>query len=336
MAAGESVYALVGKEPGERRPESAASRPSTARSGSSLVSSRRTSGSERLAQHHNSSQVASSLNPIRGVRDMQRRLGQQPTDFAKANAQRIRALSARNASAKAELPRSQRSARKHRPGHVPRSVRSSLTERPNSANGSEFPSASPYPRNHRYAENDDADDGADDGTDDDPDRSDEHCEDNEGSSNGDGSISNSPQTKQPRDFVKENAAEVASRAATPRNTKNSQQEDYTKREGYGKVPNYLIQRKVELARQAEERRAAQEAEAVPAGMRIMPEEERLETLELLAKSKHEAYNQLHQMPFVCDTPSQRRAKEEVEKRITELEQAEHAFSRKRVLVKADE
>lgn len=375
MASGrdESVYKLAGEEAlypnnsssyyGNKHTAVASgrvstpARPSTADSGNSSSSARTASMKSsvsaaayirsvgkrgKLAQHHNSSQVAGALNPVRGVRDVQRRLGQEPTDFAKSNAQRVRAMSARNAMTKRESH--SQPAREHTPGHIPRSVRLTSRQRGAVQDGSHSPAASSDSA-HRVGELQEDEHESHTAANDEGITADANAYEEDtvdaarcssgGSSPSTGKMAGSKQ----RDFVRENAAEVASKAASPRTARGRRVEadpDFTKREGYGKVPNYLIQRKVELAREAEAKRAAQEAEAVPAGMRVMPEDERQETLQLLAKSKREAYDRLQQMPFVCETPSQKRAKEETEKRITELEEAERAFARKRVLVKADE
>jgi len=59
------------------------------------------------------------------------------------------------------------------------------------------------------------------------------------------------------------------------------------KEEYGKVPRYLQNIKVGLARQHAEKQAAKEAAMVPPGMRIMPEEERLEMLGILDESRQD-------------------------------------------------
>lgn len=60
-----------------------------------------------------------------------------------------------------------------------------------------------------------------------------------------------------------------------------------KKEEYGKVPRYLQNIKVGLAQQHAEKQAAKEAAMVPPGMRIMPEEERLEMLGILDESRQD-------------------------------------------------
>ena len=58
-----------------------------------------------------------------------------------------------------------------------------------------------------------------------------------------------------------------------------------KREGYGKVPTYLESRKAEWAAKSEKERKEKEIrDACPPGHRMMPEEERLETLSMVTSA----------------------------------------------------
>ena len=59
-------------------------------------------------------------------------------------------------------------------------------------------------------------------------------------------------------------------------------EDWTTKKNYGSVPGYLRERKMELMEVQEQKRLALEASAVPAGMRILPEDERLRTMQIFA------------------------------------------------------
>ena len=66
-----------------------------------------------------------------------------------------------------------------------------------------------------------------------------------------------------------------------------------KREDYGKVPLYLESRKAEWAAKNEiERREKEIRDACPPGHRMMPEEERLETLSLVTSALEEAKNEV--------------------------------------------
>jgi hypothetical protein len=54
----------------------------------------------------------------------------------------------------------------------------------------------------------------------------------------------------------------------------------------GSIPKYLIDRKLEWAQKEKERLEELEAEKIPEGMMLIPEDERLETLHGLLKSNY--------------------------------------------------
>lgn len=67
------------------------------------------------------------------------------------------------------------------------------------------------------------------------------------------------------------------------------------------MPRYLQNIKVGLAQQHAEKQAAKEAAMVPPGMRIMPEEERLEMLGILIESMQDVEAKL-QVGFLSIFP----------------------------------
>jgi hypothetical protein len=79
--------------------------------------------------------------------------------------------------------------------------------------------------------------------------------------------------------------------------------------------------------------AEQEAALIPEGMRIMGDDERTETLAVLAKNKDEVEDALSKLPFVVKIPSQVRLKHELERKLHEIDEAVRIFSRPKVLVK---
>ena len=70
-------------------------------------------------------------------------------------------------------------------------------------------------------------------------------------------------------------------------------------------------------------------------MRVLPEEERADLLRSLLRSRLEAESALQSLPFVIETPSQKRHKKDLEAQLAELESAVRLFSRRKVLVQAD-
>ncbi|RYE83916.1 MAG: hypothetical protein EOO65_03150 [Methanosarcinales archaeon] len=109
----------------------------------------------------------------------------------------------------------------------------------------------------------------------------------------------------------------------------------TRHSEFGAVPSYLKERQAVWAREADAKRKAEEEKDVPRGMRIMPEEERLETIAMLEASLKETREALSKFKFVVDVPSQVRRKAELEEKLTKLEEALRVFSKPRVLVKLD-
>ena len=106
-----------------------------------------------------------------------------------------------------------------------------------------------------------------------------------------------------------------------------------KRYHVGEVPGYLLARKAELAEAARVKREMEERSHIPVGMRVLPEEERVKTLEILRENREDTYEKLRSLPFKCETPSSKRTKAALEFRLAEIEDAQKVFSRNRVLVR---
>ncbi|CAG9463960.1 unnamed protein product [Pedinophyceae sp. YPF-701] len=135
-----------------------------------------------------------------------------------------------------------------------------------------------------------------------------------------------------RDYISENIRDAAcSRPVKP--TSEADDSEYLMKPDYGRVPMYLRERQIELAADKARRLAAAEAEQVPEGMRVLSEQERLETLQLLQEDHAEVERKIRALPFIVETPSQIRYKAELEERLKEIEEAVTMFSRSRVLVR---
>jgi hypothetical protein len=105
-----------------------------------------------------------------------------------------------------------------------------------------------------------------------------------------------------------------------------------KHEEYGRVPEYLEERKARWAEEQEEIRRKRPDPNCPPGMCLMPEEERMDTLEVLQQSKAEALNQLRKLPFVVETPTMKKKQEYLESKLREIESALIIFSKPKVYV----
>lgn len=138
---------------------------------------------------------------------------------------------------------------------------------------------------------------------------------------------NSGRTSSRRDFLKENRS--LARSTKPRGPRSKSAGATNK--NFGRVPDYLIERKIELAKKKEAKRqaACQRAE-VPYGMVMVPEQERLETLEKLHQSKKVIAGELGRFPLVVETMGRKKAKKALENKMNEIENAIKIFSQKKV------
>ncbi|BDA46905.1 hypothetical protein COCOBI_09-3580 [Coccomyxa sp. Obi] len=107
---------------------------------------------------------------------------------------------------------------------------------------------------------------------------------------------------------------------------------WLKKDDYGCVPQYLIQRQLQMAAAYAEEQAEKEASLIPEGMRMLPEEERLEMLSLLEASRDDTEARIRALPFIIETPSQRKLKDGLEAKLLEVEEALELFNQPQVLV----
>uniref|UniRef100_A0A0G4G5I7 Enkurin domain-containing protein n=1 Tax=Chromera velia CCMP2878 TaxID=1169474 RepID=A0A0G4G5I7_9ALVE len=103
-------------------------------------------------------------------------------------------------------------------------------------------------------------------------------------------------------------------------------------ENYGKVPAYIEEFRREAAERERLEKEAKERAKIPAGYRVMAEEERLEALTVLKGKREEADKEMQKMPLRVETLGQKRRQTELQKKVEELEDAIKLFSRKTVLV----
>lgn len=136
-----------------------------------------------------------------------------------------------------------------------------------------------------------------------------------------------------RDFVMENRLGAVAPVRQPRTSlKDEDSTKYLKKKDYGQVPQYLLERKLEMAADVEAQQRAKEAALIPPGMRLLPEEERLETLEILRRNREEVERAIQHLPLRTETQGAIRRRDELERRLREVEDAQKIFSRPKVLV----
>ena len=136
------------------------------------------------------------------------------------------------------------------------------------------------------------------------------------------------------DFISRNKAK-AQCMIPPTETNRDGGSGVAKHEEYGRVPNYLEERKAKWASEQEEIRRRAPDPNCPPGMTLMPEAERASTLDVLRSSREEAMKMLGKMPFVIETPSLRRKQSELEAKLREIESAITLFSKPKVYIAID-
>ena len=105
---------------------------------------------------------------------------------------------------------------------------------------------------------------------------------------------------------------------------------------YGKTPKYLQNMKLEAEKKKEIEKLRKETSKYPKGTRLLSEEERLFTLEKLKQSKNDINQIIEKLPITCDSQAFRNKKEELFKKLDEIENAIETFSKKKVFVKVED
>ncbi|GFY31482.1 enkurin domain-containing protein 1 [Trichonephila clavipes] len=103
----------------------------------------------------------------------------------------------------------------------------------------------------------------------------------------------------------------------------------------GQIPNYLTERKKQWEMEKERQLKLREEASIPQGYTLLPDEERIETLELLKKNQEEIIQSLAALPVRNDTVRLRNYKEELERQLAKVEEGIKIFSRPKVLIKND-
>jgi len=111
---------------------------------------------------------------------------------------------------------------------------------------------------------------------------------------------------------------------------------FVQKKDYGKVPDYLIQRRLQKERAEQKELEDIEAAKIPKGMRKMTDEERQHTLSILAENRIQILQQIKNLPLVIETPSMRRREAVLNKQINECEKNIALFSKPTVFIALDE
>ncbi|XP_048852767.1 enkurin domain-containing protein 1 [Brienomyrus brachyistius] len=103
----------------------------------------------------------------------------------------------------------------------------------------------------------------------------------------------------------------------------------------GRVPKYLEQRKEQWRQEEEEKRRNTPDPSIPAGHSLMSEKERQETLQSLKETQQSLVNELLSLPVRVDTLSVQNRRAQLDRKLSEVEEAIKVFSRDKVFVKID-
>ena len=125
------------------------------------------------------------------------------------------------------------------------------------------------------------------------------------------------------------------------NNSNKFKEYYNKKENpyhkeYGKIPKYIENMKLENEKKLESKKLRKETAKYPKGTRLLSEEERLFTLEKLKQSRDDINKVIERLPITPDTQAFKNKKEELFKKLDEIENAIETFSKKKVFVKVED
>ncbi|KAM9374305.1 enkurin domain-containing protein 1 [Phaethornis superciliosus] len=146
------------------------------------------------------------------------------------------------------------------------------------------------------------------------------------------------------DFIKHNACH-AKRAPLRRSRslqsvaelleqRHREQEEYNAKQK-GHIPKYLLERKELWRRQMEEELRNLPDPNMPPGHTMMPERQRLETLGNLKRSQEQLIKEMVMLPVRADTLSMQRRRIELERNLSQIEEAIKIFSRPKVFIKLD-
>ena len=136
-----------------------------------------------------------------------------------------------------------------------------------------------------------------------------------------------------RNYIRENR-QLVMENKVPTKNKFVEEKNDAKHKDYGKVPNYIKKYEMEREIKKEEMKRQEATSKYPRGTKLLSEEERITTLNGLINSKKEMINLLEKMPITTRTLAMQNKKEELIRKIEEVEKAIEMFSKKQVFIKA--
>ena len=145
---------------------------------------------------------------------------------------------------------------------------------------------------------------------------------------------------QPKDYIESNK-HLISKIQEANNSNKLKEYNNNKKENpyhkeYGKTPKYIQEMRLENEKKIEMEKLRKETAKYPKGTRLLSEEERLFTLEKLKQSRDDINKVIEKLPITSDTQAFRNKKEELFKKLDEIENAIDTFSKKKVFVKVED
>lgn len=111
---------------------------------------------------------------------------------------------------------------------------------------------------------------------------------------------------------------------------------FVDKKDYGKIPKYIIQRKLEKEELEQKKMEEEEARKIPPGMRKMTDDERLETLSILNNNKKKIIESIKNLPLIIETPSMIKYQSELNEKLNQIEQTIKVFNKPTVFVAMDQ
>jgi len=134
-----------------------------------------------------------------------------------------------------------------------------------------------------------------------------------------------------KNFIKENKIKAQKKPSQKNITKNEPKE-LNRKTKLGEVPQYLVNRKQKWEKEKMKILEKEQQGYIPEDMMVLPEKDRIDTLEYLNKNKKDILNEIRKFPITSETLRIKNRKKELTDKIEEIDKAIEMFSQKRVLV----
>jgi hypothetical protein len=121
----------------------------------------------------------------------------------------------------------------------------------------------------------------------------------------------------------------------PKRYKSKEEGNIYTHKNYGKIPEYLKQFKLDEIKRKEYEKLLEEEATYPPGTKLISEEERIKTLNSLILTKKTLENIFEKMPITKRSKSIQDKKEELERKLIEIENEIDKFSKKKVFLKVE-